>query len=75
VVFNIEYNPVYKMILDKLKFVRKPFNCLLCMSFWVSTIYVCIMGIHLIPIVFITPLLSIVIDRLIDLIPITIKHF
>ncbi len=68
-------NPAYQWLLEKLNLLRKPFNCMYCLSFWIGVI---VGGVTLNPLaVLIVPLsasfLTVWIGRAIDALPFTIK--
>ncbi len=73
VVFLFEL-PVYHNLLSAFKQTgKKPMDCIFCFSFWTSLIVLlCSMTAGLIPIIFLTPVITVLTKRILDALPITL---
>ena len=73
VAFIVDYSGVYEKTLDFLNINKKPFNCSLCMSFWISVILLLTnYGVLTIYFPFIVGIGNIIFTRLMSLLPMVI---
>ena len=67
-------NPVYACLLDKLKLTKKPFNCILCMSWWISiAVLICTQNINLVALPLTASFLAVTISRWFESLPVRMK--
>ena len=70
-----EYSSLYIKLLKAIRLNKKPFNCGVCLSFWLGIILIgfCYLSLGGILAVFATPMIQIVLSRLIGLLPMNVR--